>query len=234
MGGGDQHGYVERRRDARIAPKGTVFVRVSTYLLRGRIANVSAGGLLATTRVTAPERLLGDRVAIELRLDGPDRGWFVLGGRVQRIGSNSLAVTFDTAAPSFVKTVEELRTASHDRRRTLAIVLVDADAERRAAIAHGFRASHCTVIDTATPLEAIVRLGESHFEPDVIAISDSKPAATADELRRFIDTEHPHARLLTIGHDQVGPGDAGRWLSSTNPGDDLVRRIRRLLIAATQ
>ena len=209
-------------------------MRVGNYLLRGRIANVSLGGLLATTRVTAPERLLGARVAIELRLDGRDGGWFDLGGRVERIGSNSLAVRFDTVPPGFVSALEDMLTASHDRRRVLSIVHVDADAERRAALVRGFRASYCNVIDAATPLEAIVRLGESHFEPDVIAIADSSPATIADELRRFVDSEHPRARVLTIGHELAGPDGAGRWLSSANPADDLVPRIRKLLIAATQ
>lgn len=211
-----------------------MFVRASTYLLRGRIADLSVGGLSATTRVTAPERLLGARVEIDLRLDGRDHGWLELRGRMQRIGANSLAVSFDNVPPDLVRTIEELRTSSYDRRRVLSIVLVDADPERRAALASGFRASHCAVIDAATPLEAIVRLGESHFEPDVIAIADSSPAAVADELRRFVDSEHPHARVLTIGHELVGPGGTARWLSSANPGDDLVTRIRQLLLAAVR
>ena len=234
MAGGDRHRQDERRRDVRITPKGAVVVRAGTYVLRGRIANVSLGGLSAMTRVTAPERLLGARVAIDLRLDGRDHGWFELGGRLQRIGANSLAVAFDTVAPAFASTIEELRAASYDRGRILSIVLVDSNAERRAALATGFRASHCAVIDAATPLEAIVRLGESHFEPDVIAIADSSPAAIADELRRFVDAEHPSARILTIGHELVGPGGGARWLSSADSGHDLVTRIRQLLITATQ
>lgn len=209
-------------------------MRAGTYLLRGRIANISLGGLSAITRITAPERLLGAVVTIQLRLDGGDNVWFELGGHLQRIGSNSLAVRFDTVAPGFARTIEALHMASHDLRRILSIVLVDADAERRAALVSGFRASHCAVIDAATPLEAIVRLGESHFEPDVIAIADSSPEAIADELRRFVETEHPRARVLTIGHDLVGPSGAARWLSSANPGNDLVTRIHQLLMTATQ
>lgn len=211
-----------------------MFVRAGTYLLRGRIANVGLGGLSAATRVTAPERLLGARVGLDLRLDGGDDVWFELGGRLERIAANSLAVSFDAPAPGFAATIEGLRTAAHDRRRMLSIVLVDMDADRRAALATGFRGSHCNVIDAATPLEAIVRLGESPFEPDVIAIADSTPATIADELRRFVDTEHPRARVLAIGHELVGPSGAAGWLSSADPGDDLVTRIRQLLITVTQ
>ena len=234
MAAGDYSGQNERRRNRRIAPKGTVLVRAGTYLLRGRVENLSLGGLSATTLVTAPERLLASSVEIELRFDGSDRAWCELGGRLLRSGATSLAVAFDRVPTGFAQTIEEMHDALHGRRRVLSIVLVDAKDDRREMVADGFRAACCNVIDTATPLEAIVRLGESHFEPDVIAIADSSPAAISDELRRFVDREHPHAHVLTIGHETVGPDGAGHWLSSTDPASDLVTRIRQLLVATTR
>jgi hypothetical protein len=211
-----------------------VLVRAGTYLLRGRIANLGLGGLSATTLVTAPERLLASSVAIELRFDGSDRAWCELGGRLLRSGASSLAVAFDRVPPGFAQTIEEMHDVWHGRRRVLSIVLVEAEDDRRAMLADGFRAACCNVIDAATPLEAIVRLGESHFEPDVIAIADSRPATISDELRRFVGREHPHARVLTIGRETVGPDGAVRWLSSTAAAGDLVTRIRRLLVASTR
>jgi len=193
-----------------------VLVRAGSYLLRGRVANLSLGGLSATTLVTAPERLLASFVEIELRFDGGDRAWCQLGGRLLRSGATSLAVAFDRVPPGFAQTIAEMHDALHSRRRVLSIVLVDAKDDRRAMLADGFRAACCSVIDTATPLEAIVRLGESHFEPDVIAIADSSPATISDELRRFVAREHPHVPVLTIGHETAGP-------------DDLVTRTRQLL-----
>ena len=205
-----------------------------TYLLRGRIANLSLGGFLATTLVTAPERLLGSAVEIELRFDGGDRAWCELGGRLLRSGASSLAVAFDSVPPGFARTIGEMHDVLHGRRRVLSIVLVDTNADRGATLAQGFRSAYCTVIDTATALEAIVRLGESHFEPDVIAIADSTPATTSDELRRFVAQEHPHTRVLTIGHETGGPDGLAHWLSSANPASDLVTRIRKLLAATTR
>ena len=134
-------GQNERRRNRRIAPKGSVLVRAGTYLLRGRIANLSLGGLSATTVVTAPERLLASSIEIELRFDGSDRAWCEL---------------------------------------------------------------------------------------------SSSPAAISDELRQFVDREHPHARVLAIGHETVGPDGSVHWLSSADPASDLVARIRQLLVATTR
>ena len=224
----------ERRRNRRLAPKGTVLVRAGSYLLRGRVANLSLGGLSATTLVTAPDRLLASPVEIELRFDGSEGAWCELGGRLLRSGATSLAVAFDRVPPGFARTIEEMHDASHVRRRVLSIVLVDDKDDRRAMLADAFRAACCNVVDTATPLEAIVRLGESHFEPDVIAIADSSPSTISDELRRFVDREHPHARVLTIGHETVDPDGSVGWLSSTDPARDLVTRIRQLLVAVTR
>ena len=211
-----------------------MLVHAGTYLLRGRVANLSLGGLSATTLVTAPDRLLASAVEIELRFDGSERAWCQLGGRLLRSGASSFALAFDRLPPGFAQTVAEMHDALHGRRRVLSVVLVDDANVRRAAIADGFRAACCQVVDTATPLEAIVRLGESHFEPDVIAIVDSSPATISEELRRFVGREHPRARVLTIGHDAVGPDGAAHWLSSANPARDLVTRIRQLLVTLTR
>src|SRR6476646_3757459 len=108
MVAGDNSGQHERRRNRRIAPKGSVLVRAGTYLLRGRIANLSLGGLSATALVTAPERLLNSRVEIELRFDGSDRAWCELRGRLLRSGATSLAVAFDSLPPGFAQTIEEM------------------------------------------------------------------------------------------------------------------------------
>lgn len=211
-----------------------MLVRAGTYLIRGRVADLSLGGLSATTVTTVPERLLASAVEIELRFDGSERAWCELGGRLLRSGATSLAVAFDRVPAGFAQTLEEMHDALHGRRRVLSIVLVDAEDARRTTLADGFRRACCNVIDTATPLEAIVRLGESHFEPDVIAIADSSPAAISDELRRFVGREHPRARILTIGHETIGPDGLVPWLSSADPASNLVSRIRQLLVATTR
>lgn len=65
----------ERRRHARICPKGTSLLRVDSYALHGRIANLGEGGMLVITEVDAPERLLGRLADVEVRLDGGFAPW---------------------------------------------------------------------------------------------------------------------------------------------------------------
>ena len=225
-------GRPERRRDLRISPKGTVIlrsVRADTYMVRGRIANLSRSGLVIATRTTAPERLLGARVELSLRLDDRDSSWFDLGGRILRIEESSLAMALLTVPASFTQAIEETVTRSLRNDRMLSILLVDATAQRRGAMADGFRSAGCTVVEVSTPLEAIVRLGESHFEPDLVAIADSQPATISEQLRVFVEAEHPGARLVTIGDAASAPEGLARWLSSANPNADLAARIRRVL-----
>jgi len=224
----------ERRHEHRVSPKGTVIVRAGTYLLRGRIANLSVGGLLALTRTTAPERLLASTVDLSLRLDGRDSAWLELRGQILRIGANSLAIGLGVVPPSFARIIDDTLTASHHHDRVLSIVLVDATPRRRSEMTDAFRAAGCAVIDVSTPLEAIVRLGESHFEPDLIAIADSLPVTIANELRVFVDEQHPRAKLVTIGDATSAPIGLAHWLSATNPGGDLAARIRKVLTTFEQ
>lgn len=220
----------ERRRDLRVSPKGTVIVRADTYIIRGRIANLSRNGLSTITRATAPERLLGSKVELSLRLDARDSSWIELRGRILRIGAGSIAILLVVAPPSFTRIIDETISASHHRDRVLSIVLVDARPRRRNTMSEGFRAAGCAVIDVSTPLEAIVRLGESHFEPDLIAIADSLPTTISDELRRFVDVEHPRAKLVTIGDATSAPAGLAHWLSAADPSGDLEARIRKILV----
>lgn len=220
----------ERRRHARICLKGTSFLRVDSDALRGRIANLGEGGMLVITDVDAPERLLGRVTDVEVRLDGSFAQWLQATGRIVRIAGAGVAIAFDTLSGELRAMIDDLTTASRARTRVLSVVLIDADAQRRSAMTAGFRATGCGVIEAATPLEAIVRLGESSFEPDVIAIADSQPAAPADELREFVERNHPGAKLVTIGDSLLQPDGIAHWLSSSDPGSDLPARIREVLV----
>lgn len=219
----------ERRGDPRITPKGAVIVGVDTYVIRGRVANLSRHGLLARTWITAPERLLGARANLGLRLDGGDADWIQLTGRILRIGSRTIAIALDGAPPGFTRTLDQAVSRSHRNDRAVTVVLVDGDVERRHAIADGFRAAGCEVVNASTPLEAIVRLGGSDFEPDLIAVAQSVPAVIADELRRFVAAEHPQAMLVTIGDAAAGLDHVGTWLSAADGGGELAARIRDVL-----
>ena len=58
----------ERRKHSRIALKGTAILLAAEHAVRARLLNLSEGGFLGSTLVTAPMRLLGRPVDIELRL----------------------------------------------------------------------------------------------------------------------------------------------------------------------
>lgn len=224
-----QGGRPERPRNVRSSPKGTVILRVGEYAQRGRIANLGRDGLLAMTPVTVPEKHLGRNVEIDLRLDDQLSEWLRISGNILRIGATSVEISFEDVPAPFVRLFDEIATASHAHLRILSVVLVDSTSERRASIAEGFRSAGCSVVEVSTPLEAIVRLGESSFEPDLIAIADSSPSSTSHDLRRFVEREHPRAKLVTIGDDLVEPIGLVHWLSSMDPGSDLVARVRQVL-----
>lgn len=219
----------ERRKHVRIAPKGTVILETIGHAQRGRLANVSEGGMLVVMHASAADRVLGRDVSFDLRLDGQHARWLHGSGRIVRVGGEGTAVAFDSPPPTLIRMIDEMSRNSRASVRTLSVMLIDADNERRTSMALAFRNAGCRVIEGATSLEAIVRLGESAFEPDLIAIGDSVQPAVAAELRLFVEREHPDAKLVTIGDDVVEPTGIAHWLSSSNPADDLPERIRTLL-----
>jgi predicted protein tyrosine phosphatase len=217
----------ERRSSIRISPKGSVVISAGANQHHARISNISRNGMLAVTVAPAASELTDRDIDVQLRLDNASAEWLNLRGRVIRIDACAVAISFTTVPDSFARLIVDSSSASHGHRRVLSLVLVDATASRRVAMAEAFRAAGCTVIDVATPLDAIVSLGEARFEPDLIAIADSLPTATADELRRFVEQAHPNAKLVTIGDTVGDPGGLAHWLSATP--DDLVARVLGLL-----
>ena len=223
-----QKSHAERRRSVRISPKGSVVLSAGEYLERGRIGNISSSGLMAITPEQPPEDLLGAEVGIELRLDAATSEWLWLSGHVTRIGAHEIAIALESSEP-FVRLMEDSASASNVHMRVPTVVLVDANPERRGALADAFRAAGCGILEVSTPLEAIVRLGESPFEPDLIAIADSLPSSTSVDLRHFVEREHPHATLVTIGDDVLEPPGLAHWLSTLSPQNARLARIRDLV-----
>ncbi|HSN30493.1 MAG TPA: PilZ domain-containing protein [Kofleriaceae bacterium] len=217
----------ERRKHARIALKGTAILLAGEHAVRARLVNLGQGGFLASTLVTAPSRLLGRSADIELRLDDPLSQWNRLAGTIVRIGNLSVAVSLD-ATPSLVRLVDEMTAASRTRERVISVILIDEDATRMQLLAEAFRVVGCNVIEAATSLEAIVRLGESSFEPDVIAVADSIPAATANDMREFVRRHHPHVKLVSIT-DVIDPAVDIFQLTPEDLRGNLTGAIRRLL-----
>lgn len=220
----------ERRHDIRIAPKGTLRFRTLEHEQQGRIVNLSAGGAYVLTNMGTLERLLQHDVDVELRLDAAHAEWMRATGRIVRIDREGLAIAFDLLSAPLLRMIDDISAASRASARVITVVLIDADPQRGSAMAAGFSATGCTVIQAATPLEAIVRLGESSFEPDIIAVADSQ-SDDAEQMRTFVEREHPNAKLITIGDEIFHPDGFADWLSSANPDEDLPARVREALVA---
>lgn len=218
---------LERRHHARFALKGTAILLAGGHAIRSRLVNLSEGGFFASVLVTPPPRFLDQRVGIELRLDDRLARWYALDGKILRIEPERIAVSV-VSTSTLVKLVDTMATASRARRRVIAVVLIDEDPARRERLADAFFAAGCGVIEAATSLEAIVRLGESSFEPDVIAVGDSIPAQTADAMREFVERQHPNAKLVSIT-DVIDPSVNIFQLTPEDLSGNLVDAIRRLL-----
>lgn len=220
----------ERRRGVRSAPKGSVVVTAGDVVQRGRIENLSRSGLLLSTDRPAREALLGRAVELELRLDGRSAAWLGIAGTVRRVDAGTLAIELAAPPAAYVQLAEAAAAAADLADQVDTVVVVDARADRRGAIRDAFAAIGCAVVEASSPLEAIVRLGESRFEPDLVVVADSIPSSTSDELRRFVEREHPGATLVTVGDEQLEPaGGPSYWVSSADSGRDLIARIRSLV-----
>jgi len=217
----------ERRKHARITLKGTAILLAGEHAVRARIVNLSQGGFFASTLITPPMSLLDTSVDIELRLDDRLAQWIRLEGQVVRIGDGSVAVSLH-ASSALGRLLEGMSSASHARERVISVILIDENATRRELLAEGFRIVGCNVIEAATSLEAIVRLGESSFEPDVIAVADSIPAATANEMREFVGRHHRHVKLVSIT-DVIDPAINIFQLTPQDLRGNLADAIRRVL-----
>lgn len=222
----------DRRRYVRIEPKGTVAVYAFESTYHGRLENIGAGGMYIATDANIPEQLLGRVVDLELRFDGALAAWQRARGRVIRIAATGVAILFELpTAPLLLDMIGGLSAASHASARVISVVLIDGDAARRAAIASAFRTAGCEVVEVSTQLEAIVRLGESHFEPDIIAVANTQPVAAADEMRSFVEHYHPSSMLVAIGPELLEPAALANWLSEATLAAGLPGRIRELLFA---
>lgn len=221
----------ERRRAPRLAPKGTVVFPSLDAPVHARIVDLGLGGARVRALDPPPTTLVSTRVELAVRLDGRSAEWIELGGTVVRIGpDHDLALAFEHVPAAYEQLVRDELRATNALGDITRVVLVDRTPERRGVLAAAFREAGCDVVATSTPLEAIVRMGEARYEPQLIAITDTFPDWVAEELRAFLHAEHPRARMVVVGASVLAPSASGSdWLSSADPRGDLVARIRRLL-----
>ncbi len=166
----------------------------------GAVVDVSATGLRARLAAHGARCDQGERVALEVRLDGARGGWHRLFGRVVRLElEGDVIVALDEPPPDFDDAIQEQLLAMLESDAIDHVLLVDPVAWRRIQLAATMRATGCRVSEAATPLEALAHLGESREHFSVIAVADSTPSSVADELRAYLGKEHQRLRVVTAG-----------------------------------
>jgi PilZ domain len=223
----------ERRRTMRVRSKGSVRFRHGAQRIRGRILDLSVGGICV--RIEPPVGLgvyIGEPVHLEVRLDARARSCS-LDGRVLRslAATGVIAVELNGIPSGFESCVADELVAAGKYDALPHMILVDIALGRRHAFARAFRSAGCHVTEVATPLEAIAQLGRSRFAPGVIAIADSVPESIAEDLRTFLGREHPDAHMVAIGRSNRHSNLGGSWLSWADTRGDLDLRVGRVVTA---
>jgi hypothetical protein len=201
----------ERRRCFRVAARGSVVVH-GAVVARGRVIDLSAEGVrigLPATAGFARDAL----VAVDLHLDGAAATWLPLHGWVVRVDDGrELAVRFDVVPTDFEDVVQDEILADVESERVAHVLLVDPDPARRKPIADELRRNGCDVVELATPLDVIGRLGESRTHAWLVAIADSMPERVAEELREYLAGTRSRAELIVVGADLPSPHERARRL----------------------
>ncbi|MGN6110083.1 MAG: PilZ domain-containing protein [Kofleriaceae bacterium] len=204
----------ERRIARRIQPKGAVMLELDGRIVHGRISNLSATGLLVALEDADCVRPLDPRLVLQVRLDNPVSSWIELEGHVVRIEECALAIELDHATPAYDALIGSEQVAAAQNRRTPCAVVVGSDEARRRPVVDRLRSVGYVIVEAATPLEAVVRVGEASYEPQVIAVAETMLQSNADELRSFMLREHPDAEILAFGPDGAESTALDQWLEA--------------------
>jgi CheY-like chemotaxis protein len=225
------------RTAMRVRSKGSIRIKCSHRVIRGRVVNLAAGGIcVRTERPISLIGLIGELVRVDLRLDACASKNFALLGRVLRVSdptqpTRRMAIGFDAVPDDFEDCLQDELLAAVEHDMLPRMILVDSSAGRRNKIASAFRNAGCHVTEASTPLEAIAYLDRSRFELGLIAIADTVPETVAEQLREYMLREHPGAHMVAIGSSSAHRDPAGSWLCSTNVRGDLQTRVGRVMTA---
>jgi len=190
----------ERRRSARARSTGTALIHGS-FVTRARIIDLAVGGLrlLVDDAVTAPD--VGAHVSLDVRLDGLGR-WLHMIGSVARVDARgsgaALVIELLVVPPDFEDLVQDELLSGLECVQLPRLLLVDHVHERRELVAAAFRATGFLVIEVGSPLEAIAEIDQSRLHLWGVVIADTKLAAHADHLRRFLGEMYPDVPLIDV------------------------------------
>jgi CheY-like chemotaxis protein len=204
---------VDRRRDVRVLANGSVIVHARESL-RGRLMDVSSGGMRVRLAEMAPGCSSGEGIEVELHLDRAGATWLRFHGEVVRVDERELAISFSAVPIEFADVIEDALASVLEGAAATHILLVDANTDNRVPFAALLRKTGCRVAESATPLEAISHLGGSAIDSWVVVITDTVPSTIAEELRRFLADGDAPVHLLAIGEQP--PTSALAWFVATN------------------
>lgn len=195
----------------RVVANGSVLVQ-GRAATRGRLSNLSSGGILVRLGEDDLPCAPGEPVDIDLHLDRTGATWLRLQGEVVRCEARELAISFTSVPVDFAEVVQGVLTSAVEADALAHVLLVDADAQRRAPFAAQLRRAGCRVAEVATPLDAIAHLGGSAIRSWIVAIASTAPASTADELQHFLTQSDAPVEVRMLGSES--PSNALAWFTA--------------------
>ena len=194
----------ERRASARIETNGSVVVHVQGGA-RGRVLDLSVGGIRVQLADGEPRGAADDPVALQVHLDGAGATWLRFEGLVRRTDARgATAIAFTSIPIDFAEVIQiELR-ADLEHAGASNVLVVDPQSPRRRRLAAALAGAGCFVVEAGTPLEAIAHLGQARARPWIVAIADTVPGAIADELRAYLADTDARVQLVSLGDPDDG------------------------------
>jgi CheY-like chemotaxis protein len=163
--------------------------------------------LLVDDAAAVPD--VGAAVCLDVRLDGLGR-WLYLIGSVVRVDARrsgaALVIELLVVPPEFEDLVQDELLSALECAQLPRILLVDSARGRRELVAAAFRATRFMVIEVSSPLEAIAEIDQSRLHLWAVVIADTRLAAHADDLRKFLGETYPDVPLIDVSQQVHTPG----------------------------
>jgi len=194
----------ERRRALRAPVHGTAVLHRGRGAVRGRIENLSLGGVLVRSRdqgatISDDAKSLVD---VELRLRC---GAVVVTGHVVRVAMTGdeieIAVRFDLVPPEQEDAIEDEVVGAVAAGRTRPVLVVDSVEERRRGVAAALRDRKMTPVVPRTPLELMDLLSCHERRVDVCLIRPRFAGIAAAEIATAIRDAFPWVRVIVADDD---------------------------------
>jgi CheY-like chemotaxis protein len=203
---------IDRRQHVRVVANGSAIVQGSAAT-RGRLLNISSGGMLMRLGEGESGYRCGEHVTVEVHLDRTRATWLRFHGEIARAGHLELAISFTAVPSDFADVIQDALVSALEGATLAHVLLVDPNTERRTPFAALLRRAGCRVTEVVTPLDAIAQLGGSAIHSWVVAIASTVPASTADELQHFLAESDALLEIRMLG--SKSPTSALAWFTAT-------------------